>query len=424
MDFGKPLINPKYIETVVVSGDVMKYFRDLEGYFSDSALGFDRSIGGIQKRSQKLERDIGYCEGGISDVWWDHDNYGCDFTVDRTNYEQARQVLKQKQRVHNQLLRSQLINRRKIQGVLFDDKPFSDLDIFNYANPDTIIRIQARDDPEKVFMDIFWDIDCSKEYPLHGKGFVMHVDDWHALDEVEAEIVRRNVGCFEIPKLEDYVSRVHARGTGVRVKTPKFDVHRQGSNIVYSCQLSKQELEVLREMVPTKNSDQDYTTVKHVMHLKYEIDDLSPGQLLKTLRHLYGILSIDTRGRSFKSVGVEQINVSAVQTAFENQGLFVRSVETRDLSVLGGVFNRANNLRERYGSSFYPRFTDTEAGKLVGISKRRARASLERLTGVLTKVYEPKLVDVGPEIRTVLRKKWFLSKARQNLAWRVLNFRD
>jgi hypothetical protein len=390
----------RYQETVFVTGDLPTYLDDLERYFRGSARDLQESTAHQERRLRDLNRviesherrGIGFLAlNGIYD-------YGYPDRIDKNNYRQAREWCERRLRLVEKLHRVQRVNHGRLMGIIEDGERLEELDLTNYANIDSIVRI-AYDDSYgdgSIRMRIFFD--ASDGFKYYGQGFADHANGFDGVDaicEVEDHVTD------DLPTLDTSLENGRIRRSRLRVSAPAFEVNHEDDEIVYSIELSEAEREMLRHFPSSKPE-----------LIRYGSRMWSPYQGDVIMRNLFGIFGIviewGARKDWYRYVFVPSENEDAVKLALEGDGVFTKTVDRESLTVLSALHDRTKELRETHGSGFYPRFTVREAAHRGGLSMKKTREYLDHLIGVLAFTQDSK------------KYKWFIPRSRFDLVEEIL----
>ncbi len=136
------------------------------------------------------------------------------------------------------------------------------------------------------------------------------------------------------------------------------------------------------------------------------------------LRRLYGIVKIKeyffwknpNAIVFYKFLHLSSEDRQLLEKARENNGWFTKKFSEEDTEVLRYIYEKGEELKEKYGNNWNPRFREFEISKRLNISERSVRKSLDRLVGVLCPLYS-----------SFQKKAWFLPLARMPLVKEILN---
>jgi hypothetical protein len=421
---------PRYVyrQTVFVHGNCRAYLRDLESYFRDSVMNFADVVGYRMRDLKRLanapriaetyrmgEREIKQeLLVGISAPLHSGVKFPMQLTLENVD-EIERWFIEYAERQKDKLA-SQKINRQKIIDLLDKRiKPFT-LDITNYEREHVVVRIQHVKDPrfgEAIRMRVFFDETSGREYDSDlPSSFARHARHF-ALANIETEH-----DVHETPvAVDDYIKSSGVVRSRLRVIEPGFEVVKSRRGYNYSLTLSKSDREMLSCLFDRGLDRRVRSHTPRIDGLCFASSTWTPYQATRIVRNLFGIIGIledpgKVRGVRY-NFHIPPRNLKRTVSASKT-GVFQGTVRFDDLPVLKFVFDRTRELKEKYGWGFYPRFSVREVAKRTGISRDEVKTSLEHLTGALTMTR----VECNDEKS---RNKWFISKARLPLVWKILN---
>jgi hypothetical protein len=411
----------EYIETVFVLGELMPYVSDLERYFRDSSSEIasavdskQRKINGLKDAIERYEKDKDKYH------FFFFDRRDIHFEVTENNYKKVLQELERQEDFIKKASKVQRINHGKLMSILEDGADLESLELTNYAYYNHVVHIQYDTVPDEegeegfIRMRVFFNGD-NYYHQEYGRSFAGHANHFEGVEAV----VKRELGIddADFPTLDEILSSGKPRRSKLRVNDPVFKIRTKGDEIEYSTTLTEAEVEMLRHCRGWCRPD----------HLYYGSGMWSPHQGKKITRNLFGIIGIyDKHARwrknYYSDFFVPEENKEAVERAKKDHGLFVKTIKKESLPALAFIYDRTVELREQFGSRFYPRFTIKEVSERINSKKKKTDTYLEDLTGVLAMMVEPVLIPKDEDsFWSTSQTKWFIPRSRMKLVRDILH---
>lgn len=403
----------EYKETAFVTGNLMTYVEDLENYFRRSVKDLETWLRDSKRKEDSLFKSIETYKS-TGHFFLEH-NIRFPFPVDKNNYDDALDYVKEYIEFDKNFLKAQKVNLGRLVGILEDGSDINSLELVNYAHTDQIVHIKTVDD--RIRMRVYFDRNSEYNYKNQARHYANHAS---AFKGVSAFCTVENDVGFKFSTIDDLASS-KLRQSKLKVVEPEFDISRSNGNITYLLKLGKGDIEMLKLL-----NGQGW---RRPEWLHNDSRVFSSYQAKKIIKNLFGIISVEDRGsynrRWYSELYIPEENEKEVKKAVKT-GVFRKTISSDALPVLKSAYEKTNELREKYGRFFEPYMTPKELGEITGLTRKQAKEHLHDLTGLLTKACMPYLAETTSKSSisgyySTFSHKWFIPRARRKLVEALVN---
>ena len=288
------------------------------------------------------------------------------------------------------------INQGKVLDITDDNFSIESLNLTNFSYNDHVTRIcqESCDGREVIKIRVFGDNDLKK-----GESFARHASRHEG---IRANMKFESNAGEKLMPISDFLKNNKLRRSKLKVRDYPIDITLNDNGITYTIEIDEAGKEMLELFRGLQSSD----------WLRYGSSTWSPDQGDKIIRNLFGVVGIDIyhgfNGDWYSGFFVPKENENQVHRVIEDDGIFTKTISKDSLPALSAIYNRTMELKEQYGSDFYPRFTVRETSRRSGLSLKDTRNHLDNLTGTIAFILDSK------------QYKWFIPKSRLDLVGDIL----